>query len=87
MKYKKAENILPDSLLKEIQKYVSGEMLYIPSPEGSRKAWGENTGTKNYLQDRNKIIRSKYREGLSIGELVEEYSLSYDSIRKIIYSA
>ena len=38
MKYKNAQDILPDRLLKELQQYVSGETLYIPRRQ-SRKSW------------------------------------------------
>ena len=30
MKYKKAQEILPDNIIKIIQEYVDGEYLYIP---------------------------------------------------------
>lgn len=86
MKYKRAEDILPEALLKEIQKYAKGEMVYIPSPEGIRKGWGENTGNKAYLQSRNSEIRSLFCEGSSIDHLTEVFCLSYDSIKKIVYS-
>lgn len=31
MKYRNAQDILPDKLLKELQQYVSGETIYIPN--------------------------------------------------------
>ena len=43
MKYINADIILPEELLKEVQKYVQGGMVYIPKPEGLRKKWGENS--------------------------------------------
>ena len=86
MKYKKADMVLPDKLLKEIQKYVSGEMIYIPSSDGMRKGWGENSGSRIYLQGRNMEIKSKFIEGLSIEQLTVEFCLSHDSIKKIVYS-
>lgn len=86
MKYIKANEIFPDKLLMEIQKYVQGEMVYIPRPGGNRKAWGENSGHRNYLHDRNCDIRSKFHEGLSIEQLMTLFCLSYDSVRKIVYS-
>lgn len=46
MKYTSAEDVLPEELLKEIQKYVQGRMVYIPTSEGSRKKWGEKWGTE-----------------------------------------
>lgn len=86
MKYKRAEDILPEELLKEVQKYITGEILYIPSPEGARKGWGENSGGRKYLQYRNSEIKSRFRDGLSIDQLTAAFCLSYDSIKKIVYS-
>ena len=50
MKYINADIILPEELLKEVQKYVQGGMVYIPKPEGLRKKWGENSGDRVYLK-------------------------------------
>jgi hypothetical protein len=41
MGYVKAEAILPNSLLREIQKYIQGEYVYIPSENTTRKKWGD----------------------------------------------
>ena len=30
MKYKKASDVLPEELVKEVQKYAAGETLYFP---------------------------------------------------------
>lgn len=30
MKYKNAQDILPDKLLRELQQYISGGVLYVP---------------------------------------------------------
>lgn len=84
MKYKNAQEILPDRLLKELQKYVSGETLYIPSA-ASKKPWGETSGARGYYKQRNEKIRRNHREGMGIEELAEEYGLSTDSIRKIVH--
>ena len=86
MKYVKAETILPDSLVKEIQKYIQGEYVYIPSHPEMRKRWGENSGNRDYIRNRNEIIRSKYEGGYTIKKLAEEFFLSVDSIKKIIYT-
>lgn len=85
MKYVKAEMILPDELLKEIQKYIQGEYLYIPSELEKRKKWGEKSGSRMYIEKRNEDIRSKYKSGHKIKNLAEEFFLSVDSIKKIIY--
>ena len=86
MKYVKVETILPDNLVKEIQRYIQGEYIYIPSQLKKRKGWGENSGTQTYLKNRNEAIRSKYASGYKIKNLVEEFFLSIDSIKKIIYA-
>ena len=84
MKYKNAQDVLPDKLLKELQKYVSGETLYVPNAE-EKKPWGESSGARSYYRQRNAEIRQKHKAGRSIHQLAEEYNLSADSIRKILY--
>lgn len=84
MKYKNAQDILPDKLLRELQKYAAGETLYIPSNE-NKKSWGESSGARSFYRQRNEEIRKKRQNGASIETLAEEYNLSVDSIRKIVY--
>ena len=84
MKYKNAQEILPDRLLKELQQYVSGETIYVPNVQ-EKKQWGEASGARNYYKKRNEQIRGEFRNGCSIEELADEYNLSVDSIRKIVY--
>lgn len=86
MKYFKADMILPEELLKEIQKYIRGGLVYIPQPDGVRKGWGECSGSRIYLNQRNKDIRENFRKGYTIDQLCDKFCLSYDSIKKIIYS-
>lgn len=85
MKYVSASEILPDYLLHEIQKYVQGNVLYIPSPDGRRKKWGQISGQREFLEKRNQDIKRLYRTGNSIDELSEIYCLSEESIKKIVY--
>lgn len=84
MKYKNAKDILPDDLFRELQQYISGGFLYVPSSE-EKKGWGQNTGAREYYRQRNEAIREKHRNGASIEELAEEYALSAETIRKIVY--
>ena len=84
MKYKNACDILPDELLREVLKYVGGEILYFPK-HGRRKNWGESTGAKKYYKERNAEIKEKYMQRATVEELAEEYNLSTDTIRKIVY--
>lgn len=83
MKYKNAQDILPDRLLRELQNYVSGETLYIPKSD-SKKQWGESSGARSYYKQRNTEIRQKYAQGMTIDQLADEYNLSVESIRKIV---
>jgi len=84
MSYKNGKEILPRKLLLELQKYVQGELVYIPKPGECRAGWGENNGTRVQLMSRNIEIFNLYRSGISVKELIETYHLSEDSIRKII---
>ena len=61
MKYKKAQEILPDNIIKIIQEYVDGEYLYIPRIKEKKKSWGENTEFLKELDIRNKDIFNKYK--------------------------
>lgn len=84
MRYKNAADILPDHLLREIQKYTSGEVLYIPQYK-ERKKWGEGSGAKAYYEERNEEIRRKFGERIAIEQLAKEYNLSVETIKKIVY--
>lgn len=84
MKYRRANEVLPDELLKEISKYVDGEALYFPKKK-ERKNWGEDTGSRNHYRLRNSEIKEKFLNGASTEALADEYNLSIDSIRKILY--
>ncbi|MFT3952140.1 MAG: CD3324 family protein [Oscillospiraceae bacterium] len=84
MKYKNAQDILPDNLLKELQQYISGETLYVPNI-GNKKRWGEVSGSRSYYKRRNEAIREKFRQGGTIEKLAEEFHLSEDTIKKIVY--
>jgi len=86
MKYINADSIFPEELLKEIQKYVNGGMIYVPKSKEFYKKWGENSGSRNYLNGRNHEIRQKFAFGVTIDQLSEQYFLSRDSIKKIVYS-
>lgn len=87
MKYVNADVVLPQQLLQEVQKYMQGGMLYIPKPEGQHKRWGESSGGRSYLEARNRSIREHYASGLSVTELAEQFCLSADSIKKIVYGS
>ena len=85
MDYVNAGVILPDNLVVEIQKYIQGGYLYIPSQGQTRKKWGENSGNRDYIRNRNEDIRGKYTNGYKIKDLAKEFFLSTESIKKIVY--
>ena len=55
MAYRNAQEIFPEGLLKQIQRYVSGETIYVPARE-EKKAWGETSGYQQYIRERNREI-------------------------------
>lgn len=82
MSYLRAEDILPKELIETIQQYVNGKSIYIPSKE--KQDWGTKTDTKQFLQQRNAKIFTRYQNGVTIPELEVEFSLSGKSIQRII---
>lgn len=86
MKYVSVDGILPDNLIREIQKYIQGEYIYIPVMPEKKKKWGENTKSREYLLIRNAEIQSRYISGKGISDLAQEFFLSESSIKKIVYS-
>ena len=84
MSYIKAEEILPEELIRQIQKYVDGVYIYIPRKLGTRHAWGQETDYKAELKARNDRIRSDYAAGTSVAALSRRYHLSEKSIRRIL---
>lgn len=84
MKYINAAEVLPEQLLMEIQKYITGQMIYIPNRELQR-SWGERSGAKSFFEIRNKEIKEAYEQGKSIEDISEAFGLAYETIRKIIY--
>ncbi len=85
MNYIKAEEVLPVELINEIQKYVSGECLYIPVKFGKKVGWGIKSGYRHELNNRNRDIFGLYQKGISVSDLAEKYYLSEKSIYRIIY--
>ncbi|MGI6526780.1 MAG: CD3324 family protein [Caldicoprobacterales bacterium] len=84
MGYKNGKDVLPCELLQELQKYIQGELIYIPKQGNVRAGWGENNGTRQQIRRRNMEIHRLYTRGMRIRDLVSRYHLSEDSIRKII---
>lgn len=83
MKYLNASTVLPKELVDELSLYVGGQLIYVPSGE-DKKSWGSNSGSKQYYKERNANIASLYSKGMNMDKLCEHFSLSYDTIRKIV---
>lgn len=84
MNYKNGKEVLPPNLLSELQKYIQGELVYIPKKSKERAAWGEISGSRKLIRQRNDEIFILYSKGWSIEKLERKYHLSSESIRKII---
>lgn len=87
MVYVKAASVLPQELIEEIQKYVQGEMIYIPKTKESYAKWGTRSGGRKHLEDRNRSIKQAFKSGSTIGQLSQEHCLSMETIKKIVYSS
>lgn len=84
MGYTNGKEILPAGLLEQIQRYVEGQLIYIPCKAENQKHWGENTATKKMLALRNREIIQKYKSGCRVIELAADYHLSIQAVYKII---
>ncbi|KRI76937.1 CD3324 family protein, partial [Acinetobacter baumannii] len=67
-------------------KYVQGQTIYIPKPTEAYHKWGTRSGGRKWLDERNTAIRQAFKSGAAIDELAEEYALSVETIKKIVYS-
>jgi Mor family transcriptional regulator len=85
MQYINAKDVLPETLLVQIQQYVKGCAIYIPQYENMQESWGTKTDTKNQIAKRNNEIKQKKESGVTIEKLMQEYHLSYDTIKSIVY--
>lgn len=84
MRYQNAAEILPERLLRELQTYLDGELLYVPRAS-TKKDWGADSGSRAFYRERNQEIRRLYREGVSMETLAKRYRLAESTIKKIIY--
>jgi len=83
VKYRSAAELLPPRLLQELQQYAQGETLYVPKIK--RKSWGEGTGAKKFYAKRDFEIRNRFSRGTGMNDLSDEYSISEDAVKKIVY--
>lgn len=86
MGYIHALEVLPQELVEQIQKYVDGQVLYIPKIKSKRCRWGEKTDARVYFKERNIEIYNSYKNGMTVSELSEKYFLTPKSIQRIIRS-
>ena len=84
MRYENAKDLLPPELLSEVQKYAAGKLMYVPIAEDAR-GWGTESGYRQKLIKRNQTIYNEYVAGKTVSELADEFFLSTDSIKKIVY--
>ena len=85
MKYKNANEILPDELVLELQKYAAGTNIYIPKLKENHIKWGVVSGSREHVVERNKRIKLQFEDGEEVHKLAGEHHLSIESIRKIVY--
>ena len=85
MSYINATDVLPKVRVEEIQRYVDGQLLYIPRRNENSLSWGEKNGTKEKLANRNQKIVKDYYSGQTIEALSKVYYLSEKRIQGIIH--
>lgn len=85
MKYINAKEILPENILKQLQTYAAGTLLYVPK-EGEEKSWGETSGYRTYLLKRNRMILNFFQYGVSLEEISDTFGLSQGTVKKIVYN-
>ena len=81
MKYINAKFLLPDALVKELQHYIQGGYLYIPTDQTQQKCWGEKSGYRQELQQRNCRIRAARRQGGDRDKAVPVFFIQIGSAR------
>lgn len=85
MLYKNADKVFPKHLVEELQTYFDGGYIYIPSKKENHRRWGECSGYRQEIDERNHHIKEAFMNGLSIEQLADQYALSISAIQKVIY--
>jgi hypothetical protein len=86
MSYLNADELLPPELLREVQSYIQGSLVYIPRENGEKRmGWGARSGARENFDKRNAEIRAAKAQGRRIDDLADDYGLSPGGIRKILY--
>ena len=84
MSYIRADDVLPQEIIRLIQQYIDGENIYIPKRGNNRVRWGEKSGVRKELYYRNALIYQEYLSGIKVSVLAKRYFLSDKSIQRII---
>lgn len=84
MKYEKAQILLPKDIVELLQQYADGKYIYIPKKAENKKNWGENSGYRDEIKNRNIEILNKHLNGIPIKDLAKQYYLTENSIRRIL---
>ncbi len=84
MRYIKAADVLPEELLREVQRYADGAYLYIPRVSENRLSWGDRTRSKEETARRNRDIYARFQAGEGPRELAGAYFLTEKTVRRII---
>jgi Mor family transcriptional regulator len=82
--YKKGAEVLPAHLLKEIQKYIDGSLVYIPK-KSTRVGWGQVSGARRVIDQRNQTIIRLFERGDTVSDLSDKFHLGEETIKKIVY--
>ena len=85
MEYVRASEVLPAEMIKLLQQYVEGCIIYIPKRPGKRIDWGMKTNIKHELAERNQKIKDDFSSGLNVKKLMDKYHLAESTIKKIVY--
>lgn len=85
MLYKNADKVFPKHLVDELQTYFDGGYIYIPAKKEKHRRWGECSGYRQEIDERNRRIKEAFRNGKSIHQLADQYALSISAIQKVIY--
>lgn len=84
MSYVNADDVLPEHLVREIQRYIDGQLIYISRKDENSKSWGEKSGIRDKMAERNRKIVELYYSGETVANLCDLFFLSDKRIRGII---
>jgi len=85
VEYINAKDVLPKTLILQIQQYVGGSIIYIPQKDNDKRLCATCNNSRNEIVERNNEIKNKKKNGATIDDLMSEYHLSYDTIKSIVY--